>query len=43
MSGVNGVNFHVGDSEFLHCGHDNELIEDQLTLDEYKQLARYAK
>ncbi len=42
--GVNGVNFHVGDSEYLHCNFEEDSnITDQLSFDEYKQLAQYSK
>ena len=43
-SGLDGVNFHVGDSEYLHCNYeDDSNISDKLTFDEYKKLADYSK
>ena len=42
--GINGVNFHVGDSEYLHCNYENDSNQkDQLSYDDYKQLAMYCK
>lgn len=42
--GINGVNFHVGDSEYLHCNYGQDLNQDdQLSYDDYKQLAGYCK
>ena len=43
-SGLDGVNFHVGDSEYLHCNYeDDSNISDKLTFDEYKKLSDYSK
>ena len=43
--GVNAVNFHVGDSEYLHCNYDEESLDisDKLTLDDYKELSDYCR
>ncbi|MCQ2911822.1 MAG: N-acetylneuraminate synthase family protein [Clostridia bacterium] len=42
--GINGVNFHVGDSEYLHCKYEEDSNQtDQLSFDEYKELAEYCK
>lgn len=38
-SGVNGINFHVGDSEILHCNFKESKLKDMLSIEEYKQLA----
>ena len=38
-SGVNGINFHVGDSEFIHCDSNENNLKDNLDFDEYKELA----
>ena len=39
--GLHAVNFHVGDSEFLHCNFEESVsdISDELSFEEYKQLA----
>ena len=43
--GVDGINFHVGDSEFLHCNFEEEDVnsEDKLTFDDYKKLSQCCK
>ena len=38
-SGVNGINFHVGDSELLHCNFKESNLKDNLDFEDYKQLA----
>lgn len=42
---INAVDFHVGDSEFLHCnfGEDSLDLSDQLSYEDYIQLANYCK
>ena len=41
--GLNAVNFHVGDSEFLHCGFDETIsdVSDNLSLEDYNKLAEF--
>ena len=43
--GINAVNFHVGDSEFLHCNFEEtiEEVRDKLSYDEYKKLAEFCQ
>ena len=43
--GINAVNFHVGDSEFLHCNfEETDLnVTDKLNYDDYKQLAEFCR
>ena len=40
--GVDGINFHVGDSEFLHCNFEEEDInpDDKLTFEDYRKLSQ---
>lgn len=38
-SGVNGINFHIGDSDFAHCNFSESDLKDNLTFEEYEQLA----
>lgn len=42
---INAVDFHVGDSEFLHCNfeEDSSARSDQLSYEDYIQLANYSK
>lgn len=42
---INAVDFHVGDSEFLHCNFGEESLDlsDQLSYEDYIQLANYCK
>lgn len=43
-SGVDGINFHVGDSEYLHCNFEKDIdLNDKLTFEEYEKLANYSK
>lgn len=43
--GINAVDFHVGDSEFLHCnyGEDSSNQSDQLSYEDYIQLSDCCK
>lgn len=43
--GLNAMNFHVGDSEFLHCNFDETIsdVTDNLSLEDYKQLAEFCR
>lgn len=38
-SGVNGINFHIGDSDVVHCNFSGYDLKDNLSFDEYRQLA----
>lgn len=38
-SGVNGIDFHVGDSEVIHCSFKESNLKDNLGIEDYKQLA----
>lgn len=45
QSGVNAVNFHVGDSEYLHCDFENEAlnIRDELSYGDYEELSKFCQ
>lgn len=43
--GLHAVNFHVGDSEFLHCNFEETSLDisDKLGFEEYEQLAEFCQ
>jgi Sialic acid synthase len=43
--GINAVNFHVGDSEFLHCNFEETAsnVSDKLSFEDYERLAEFCQ